>query len=263
MTRAISALVGATIVLAFVFSGEVAVFVLVAILALLGLREYLAILLKKKMKPLAGVALVSSIILPLGALVRGDSGLLAGVALITVTLLVLATLKRLELRDTALTFLGTLYVSFMLSFVLLLRLLSLEAALLVILGTWTFDIFAYFVGRQVGGRRLLAKVSPGKTWAGVVGGLAATIVVLIVLFLTMGLPGLESGTAATLVLAVATAVLVGGGATLGDLVESYFKRELGVKDSGDLVPGHGGILDRFDSLMFTATIGYYWLRIWI
>ncbi|MEA2118638.1 phosphatidate cytidylyltransferase [Halovibrio sp. HP20-50] len=118
--------------------------------------------------------------------------------------------------------------------------------LFVLLLVWCADIGAYFVGRRWGRRKLAPQVSPGKSWEGVLGGLAATAILAIVFTLWLPLDGLAS-MALILVTAVVTLASV-----LGDLLESMLKRYRNIKDSSQLLPGHGGILDRVDSL--TAAI---------
>lgn len=120
--------------------------------------------------------------------------------------------------------------------------------LAVLLVIWSADSAAYFTGRQFGKHKCTPAISPNKTWEGVYGGLAAAMLAgLIGLYPLMGwsLLGLGFG------------LLVGVAGIIGDLVESAIKRELGVKDFGSLLPGHGGILDRFDSLLFAAPVAYW------
>ncbi|MCY0885508.1 MAG: phosphatidate cytidylyltransferase [Firmicutes bacterium] len=116
---------------------------------------------------------------------------------------------------------------------------------------WGTDTAAYFVGRAWGRRKLWPRISPGKTWAGAAGGaVAGTLAGLV-----WTVPGhLAPAPALGLGLAVSLA------AQLGDLVESNLKRFAGVKDSGDILPGHGGILDRFDSALLALPVAYYLLR---
>lgn len=124
---------------------------------------------------------------------------------------------------------------------------------------WCADSAAYFCGRYWGRRRLAATVSPGKTLAGVGGALVADIVLVLVLTAAFAAPlQLQHGTIfGLLVLAVVTVLL----SVLGDLTESLFKRLAGVKDSGNILPGHGGILDRIDSL--TAAAPVYLAGLWL
>jgi phosphatidate cytidylyltransferase len=113
--------------------------------------------------------------------------------------------------------------------------------LFVTLVVWASDIGAYVVGRLVGGWRLAPVISPGKTWSGAVGGLLAAAAVGWVAWLR------EPGTSAAHALAVAC--LLGLISQLGDLLESFIKRRFGVKNSGSLIPGHGGLLDRLDGML--------------
>ena len=123
-----------------------------------------------------------------------------------------------------------------------------------LLPVWGADIGAYFAGKTFGRVKLAPAVSPGKTWEGVIGGMAAVVLLLLVLHFAVGVP-----LAGYLPLYVA----VGAVSVVGDLTVSMFKRHSGVKDSGTLFPGHGGILDRADGIMAAAplfTLGYLWLR---
>jgi phosphatidate cytidylyltransferase len=113
-----------------------------------------------------------------------------------------------------------------------------------ILAIWAADIVAYLVGSAVGRRKIVPSVSPGKTWEGTFAGFAAAAVV-VVLAATRGFGE---------VFAITTAASIGPSAFAGDLLESWVKRRAGVKDSGALFPGHGGMLDRIDSLLAAAPV---------
>lgn len=118
--------------------------------------------------------------------------------------------------------------------------------LFVLLLVWCADIGAYFVGRNWGKRKLAPRVSPGKSWEGVFGGLAATVILAILFAVWLSLD-MAGGLTLILITAVVTLTSV-----LGDLLESMLKRHRNIKDSSQLLPGHGGVLDRIDSL--TAAI---------
>lgn len=124
-----------------------------------------------------------------------------------------------------------------------------ERLLILLSMVWTADTLAYFAGRRWGKRLLAPRISPGKTWAGAWGGLAG--VVLLTLGLSLWRPG---SVMPTLPEALACGVVVAIVAIFGDLFESLLKRSCGAKDSGRLLPGHGGILDRIDSLLAAAPV---------
>jgi phosphatidate cytidylyltransferase len=129
--------------------------------------------------------------------------------------------------------------------------------------TWASDIGAYFVGRALGKRKLIPSVSPGKTVAGAVGAVIVSAVVAWVYGRYVLRPLTQLGFTPWGVVFFGLAISVA--AQIGDLVESLLKREAGVKDSSRLLPGHGGILDRFDSLLFVLPVAYVllgWLLVW-
>jgi phosphatidate cytidylyltransferase len=121
-----------------------------------------------------------------------------------------------------------------------------ETVVWVVACVWATDIGGYFVGRSVGGAKLAPSISPGKTWAGLVGGMAFAAV-------ASALAGLVFGLGDTWSLALFGAIF-GAVGQAGDLLESHAKRQAGVKDSGRLIPGHGGILDRVDGLMAVLVV---------
>jgi phosphatidate cytidylyltransferase len=122
---------------------------------------------------------------------------------------------------------------------------------LVIATCWTADTAAYAVGKTLGRHKLWPAVSPGKTIEGAVGGLAGAVLITLGIGLWLGLPVVD---------ALCLGVVLGAAGQLGDLGESKLKRWAGVKDSGALLPGHGGVLDRFDSLLVNAPLAWCYLR---
>ena len=112
--------------------------------------------------------------------------------------------------------------------------------LLLFLVVWASDIFAYFAGRHFGGPKLMPTVSPNKTWSGAIGGLSGALLVGFVFAIYVDLSP---------VMAVVGSVIMSVFSQAGDLFESWFKRRFGVKDSSNLIPGHGGFLDRVDGLL--------------
>ena len=131
---------------------------------------------------------------------------------------------------------------------------GLVVVLLPLVLTWGTDIAAYFVGRALGKRKLMPSVSPGKTVAGAIGGLVAAVVLAWLWERLVLRPVAQVGMRAVHV--VLFGAIVSVAAQVGDLAESLLKREAGVKDSSHLIPGHGGVLDRFDSLLFVLPVAY-------
>jgi phosphatidate cytidylyltransferase len=157
--------------------------------------------------------------------------------------------------DWALTVVGGLYVGWMGGHLVALREVpdGMRWLLLPLVITWSADSGAYFVGSIWGRRKLAPRLSPGKTWEGTVGGWLTGVVAggLLAGLLRLGI-----------VHGLALGALIGLASPLGDLGVSMIKRQVGAKDSGHLIPGHGGMLDRIDSILFTIVIGYYYVR-WV
>jgi len=151
------------------------------------------------------------------------------------------------------TIAGVLYAGWLLSY--LIRLRGLDAGrdwvFLALFITFASDSTAYFVGRAWGKRSLAPRISPGKTWEGAVAGILGAIIISLAFVSLFSLP---LNYAQTILLGLLVSVF----GQLGDLVESLFKRNMGIKDSGKLLPGHGGVLDRIDSIVFAGVVVYYY-----
>ncbi len=162
--------------------------------------------------------------------------------------------RKTPTADWALTFAMGLYLGWMGGHFLRIRALpdGLGWIALALVTTWACDTGAYFVGSWVGRHKLAPRISPKKTWEGVVAGWLAAEAVAVALGSLVGLNAAQS-----LAVGLAVAVL----SPLGDLSISMMKRQVGVKDSSNLIPGHGGMLDRLDSLLFIVPTVYY-LAIW-
>jgi phosphatidate cytidylyltransferase len=122
--------------------------------------------------------------------------------------------------------------------------------LALVLVVWAFDTAAYFVGRRFGRHSFMAHISPRKTLEGVVGGVIAAAVVGALLVAAFGRPWLAG---------LGFGIVVAASAQAGDLAESMLKRAAGAKESGTLIPGHGGMLDRVDSFLFAAPVAYFYV----
>jgi len=153
------------------------------------------------------------------------------------------------------TMAGILYIGWLLSHLVALRGLDdgRNWVFFVLFVTWVSDTTAFLIGRKFGRHKLAPNISPGKTWEGAIGGICGAIIMSILFF---------TRTPFQLPLvywqAIPLSVLVSILGQVGDLTESLLKRNMGVKDSGKLMPGHGGILDRFDSVIFAGIVVYYY-----
>ena len=151
----------------------------------------------------------------------------------------------------SLTAISVPYLAMAMAFIAKVRALdeNLSWLCFVLVCTWAADTGAYFAGRFLGKRKLCERISPKKTWEGVWGGMALTTVVAVVLS-HYDYPGMEWYHA------VALGLLISSTGVVGDLVESMFKRARNIKDSGGIMPGHGGLFDRVDSLLFTMPVAW-------
>ena len=215
---------------------------------------------------LSGIAVL---LLLMGCTYWGTAEEFLAVAVIgTFFMLLLAVLLhgRISIDAACISIAGVFYIGFAFSHLLMLRFLETEGGAMLqtllgetelgcalvwtaLIGTWASDTFAYFAGSMLGSHKLCPTISPGKTVEGFLGGFIGTV------FSVMAVGGLffSFGIMQMAVLGIGIAII----APLGDLVESVIKRHTGIKDSGRLIPGHGGVLDRFDSVMFTAPLVYY------
>lgn len=272
--RLVTAVIGIPVFLGAAVAGGVWWLLLVSLIAVLGLIEWYGLARRALNVALPWDALLGGGLLVVwsayNALGRSDVpgfGPGAVVFLVAVYTLTRASLsrRRRPLAAAGTVVLGVVYVAGLLAHLVLLRGVdhgpgparpgSLDSpdgfilTLLAIAGTWLTDTGAFFVGRSLGGRRLVPELSPNKTVSGAVGGWVTGFVGL--------LAGAVFLAAIPLTRALLLAAVVPVAAQLGDLLESAIKREAGVKDSGRLLPGHGGVLDRFDSLMLVAPTVYY------
>ncbi|MGI5891343.1 MAG: phosphatidate cytidylyltransferase [Bacillota bacterium] len=177
------------------------------------------------------------------------------ILMIILVLLILWTMmiKQINFTGIMLHFGGIIYIGLGFGFVLLLRLSAADFNILFLafLITWATDVGAYFFGRTFGKKKLAPTISPNKTIAGAIGGIiSATIITVIYGFLLMDLLWYH---------VVLLAIIGSVAGQFGDLWESLIKRWAGIKDSGNLFPGHGGALDRFDSILFVAPFVYFLL----
>ncbi|MDM8522696.1 phosphatidate cytidylyltransferase [Desulfococcaceae bacterium HSG8] len=241
-----------------IYKGEIYFIILLSIACLLALCEYFRIAFNPKSKTISGIIIIA-------ALLTGQLMILSAhrdphliTALIALNLIIsgLFSLTQFKndpfiLENIAKQVQGVVYIPLPLSFLVIIRNGPDGMAWIFFLLCIVFagDIGAFYAGSYLGRHKLCPSVSPGKTVEGSVGGLAANIIVG-ALFKAIFLPALPWGISILLFL------LIGAAGQVGDLFESEFKRSSGIKDSGSILPGHGGILDRIDALLFAIPVAY-------
>ena len=248
--RILTALIGIPLVLGVVWLGGVPFKLFVLALALLGLRELQNAL--GRSDDYRGTQIVGAVayVSVFWAVWWGISTLWAIAtlaSLLILSVLFYDTTARFSLASLSVTLLATFYVAL---FALLPPLRASGSWLwLMLFCVWANDTAAYYVGRAIG-KNKLTSLSPGKTREGALGGICASVLVGAGLALAFEIP-ITQGFVLGLILGFAT--------IFGDLIESFWKRELGVKDLGAIFPGHGGVLDRCDSILFAALATTIWL----
>lgn len=266
--RVISALIGIPVLIFTVYHGGLLFLGLVAVLAFLGLNEFYGLVQKKGIVLSKVLFITNGLIFIFLPLTNIPNSFLFDFFLFYVLISTLVTeLFKSEtknaLLNTSLTFLGVIYVGWLSAHLVYLRNLpgGFFYVILVLLVTWANDTGAYFVGINLGKRKLCPHISPNKTVEGALGGLICSLIAALITGLWIN--SLLSVVNFSLGQLLLLGLLISFAAQLGDLAESLFKRDAGLKDSSNLIPGHGGVLDRFDSLLLAVPVVYYYLRVFI
>jgi phosphatidate cytidylyltransferase len=268
--RLLTAAIGIPFAIYVVNYGGLLFYFVANLLALAGIWELLAMFRRRGFTPSFAISFISGLLM----LAVANFGNFDEMSFL-ITALIISSLCMLILRknslpvpDAAITILSTLYVGWLFAFLILLRNISTDiittplgqisagAAFtwMALIATWANDTSAFFIGSAIGKHKLCPEISPGKTVEGAIGGLAGSLIVSVFLGMLTHIP---------LIHTVILGLLMGVLGPVGDLVESSFKRYAEVKDSGNIFPGHGGVLDRFDSLLFVIPVVYYYLKFFI
>jgi phosphatidate cytidylyltransferase len=246
--------------------GGVYFLVFVDMVIIAGLWEFYTLVEQRRFKPYKYTGILVGALIPVYIFAgRGASqDFLLGLIVIALFVAELFRKNReSSIQNISITVLGIIYIGFLGSHLVMLRELPLvkdlqysEGALFVILVfvlTWLYDTGAYTVGMIAGRHKLLPRISPGKTLEGTAGGVIITVAgILVARRYIFTFLGLREG----ILLAITASAMC----QFGDLAESMIKREMRAKDSSSTLPGHGGILDRFDSMLFSAPVLYYLLK---
>jgi phosphatidate cytidylyltransferase len=264
--RVFTAILGIPIILLAIWFGAPWFTLLIAAAALAGTYEFYRMTRLDRREPLFYLGLLWTLALVLSPhYTQGDPRVLPIVitaALIISLILVLRGPSREDsFRRWAWMLAGALYVGWMLSYWLSLRGIDdgRNWVYIAMLTVFANDTGAFFVGRALGRHKLAPAISPAKTWEGAIGGLGCAVLGAVITAVVLSL--VSTYTFAYWQIIV-LGLIVSLFAQLGDLVESLLKRNAGAKESGRLLPGHGGILDRFDSIVFVGAVVYYYV-IWM
>ena len=234
---------------------------LVAIWGLLAVFEFYKIVAGAKVPPLTYFGLIWTLLFILSPHFNYDfliPLLLTSAVVLSLLWLLLRPQKEMAFIGWAWTIAGILYVGWLLSYFVALRGLDdgRNWVFFALFTTFGSDTTAFFVGRALGRHHLAPGISPGKTWEGTIAGILGAIIVSLLFTLPTPL-SLPLGYGQAILLGLLVSIF----GQLGDLAESLLKRNMGVKDSGKQLPGHGGFLDRIDSVVFAGVVVYYYV-IW-
>ena len=263
--RVISAIVAIPILLAAIWFGDPWLSIVVALFVALGTFEFYRLGNSAGWQPFTFIGSVLALLFILNTNSDWDDVYKNTQLLITAAVLI--PLARIIWRydgqnafvNWIWTVAGIFYVGWMMSHIILLRDIEYDGrdwVLLVIFATFASDTSAYFTGRALGKHKMAPAISPGKTWEGAIGGLVGAVVATIILAVITGVD--DIGYAKIIPLGFLISIF----AQVGDLTESALKRNADAKDAGSLIPGHGGVLDQLDSIIFTVVLVYYYV-IWI
>jgi len=265
MKRMVVNVIGVPLVLGAIYFGGMVFVGLVLIISFFGMYEFYGLVKEKGFSPLSLFGIIAGLVWIIFVYVSmGFYELVYGFILVFVTILTLMQGVSGAIANASTTLFGFIYIPFFLSFLVRARVEFSNYAsgyglvLILFVSVWACDSLAYLVGKMVGRHKLSPSVSPAKTVEGSIAGFLGSVAVFLVFY--------YSGWLADVLDFPRTIVLgsiVGIFAQLGDLLESVFKRDVGVKDSGRILPGHGGFLDRFDAFFVVSPVYYIFVKILI
>lgn len=270
MKRILVGAVGIPVAIGIMYLGGITFAIAVIVVTALALREFYGLAESKHASPNVAIGIAWSVILQSVAVLFLGREFGEAIAIIDIAVILLVgTLVTLTaelfrarenaLLNTALTVFGISYITGSMTCLLFIRDISepelagtwgdsgTSVLLILFVTVWVCDSAAYFVGMSIGKHKLFPRVSPKKSWEGAIGGLIAAVLAFYFMS-SMMLPALDP------IHGIVCGLIVGVFGPVGDLVESLLKRDAVVKDSGGILPGHGGVFDRFDSMLFAAPL---------
>ena len=248
-TRSISGIIGLFLLTIIVLKGGFILLLSIYLISLIGLREFYKAMEKKDIVPFYSIGYLWTTVLFVNNLsIFNNLEIILTFAIII--LLILTVLKKdIKIEDISITILGMFYIPFLLS-----NVGNLDGSIyiwLIFIISFGTDTFAYIAGNLFGKNKLCPNISPKKTVEGSIGGIIGSTILAMLFAIYFQLGPVWK----IVIMAVIGSIL----SQLGDLVASKIKRSTGIKDYGNIMPGHGGVLDRFDSIIFTAPVIYYYV----
>lgn len=247
--RTFSGLIGLIMLIYIVLKGGYLFYFSIYILSLVGLREFYKAIEKIKIKPVYFIGYVGSTGLFINFIMENKYLGIIMTSLIISLLILIVINKNVSIQDISITIFGIFYIPFLLYHIIYLE--NTKYIWLVFIIAFGTDTFAYISGNLFGKTKLCPNISPKKTIEGSIGGIIGSTALLIIYSMYYDLNPMWE----IIILSIICSVT----SQLGDLVGSKIKRISGIKDYGFIMPGHGGVLDRFDSIIFTAPIIYYYI----
>lgn len=264
LTRILTSVVGIPLVILIMVLGSPYIEVAGLIIALIGVYEFYHMV-TKRYKTLSWIGYGSVVVYFLGLNYFSQNFLVFGITLLLILLITMVfTHPKYGIADIAMTFIAPIYVGVMLSFVMLLRGMLHGEFLVwfIFISAWGSDTCAYFAGKCFGKHKLAPVLSPKKTIEGSIGGAIGATAISWIYITVYGyfVPSIGDRGIIFILIVVFFAALL---SQIGDLTASAIKRDIGEKDFGNLFPGHGGVLDRFDSILFVAPFIYFAFNLFI
>ncbi|WFD11712.1 phosphatidate cytidylyltransferase [Tepidibacter hydrothermalis] len=254
--RIVSSIILLPVLALILINGGVPLYLGVMVISLMAIKEFYDAFRNKSFNGVSWLGYLSTLIIYFGAILQMDSRYITcGFFIVFFILCILLVRRKYNVIDMGITFLGIIYIPYLLKYIILISKFSnYNYIYLIFVIAWMTDTFAYFSGYFFGKHKLIPAVSPKKTIEGSIGGVIGSSLSCVVFGYIFGFDLMHMG-----IIGLIGSMI----AQIGDLFASAIKRFLEVKDYGKLIPGHGGILDRFDSIILTAPFVYYYIYFFI
>ncbi|SHJ44196.1 phosphatidate cytidylyltransferase [Tepidibacter formicigenes] len=254
--RILSSIILLPVLIFILINGGIPLYLGVSVVSLIALKEFYDAFKEKKINSINIVGYMISLLFFMFSTFKINNQYMLGLSFILFFIAcILVVLRKYNIMDMSVTFLGVIYIPYLLNHITLItNFKNYNYIWLVFIIAWMTDTFAYFSGYFFGKNKLIPEVSPKKTIEGSIGGIIGSSISCAVFGYLFNFNLFHM-----IIIGLVGSIV----AQIGDLFASSIKRVLGIKDYGKLIPGHGGILDRFDSIIFTAPFVYYYILFFI